>query len=73
MQKFNLKTDDLKVSAADDTSGYSSIVNTYLSSIKISGKTMTDGENSGFDRNVSLAGQDIPLEVVSKDTHGLYG
>ena len=26
MQKFNLKTDDLKVSAADDTSGYSSIV-----------------------------------------------
>ena len=69
MQKFNLKTDDLKVSAADDTSGYSSIVNTYLSSIKISGKTMTDGKNSGFDRNVSLAGQDIPLEVVSKDTH----
>lgn len=67
-QKFKLKTDSLKVISSGDAKAYVPIINGYLSSIEFSGKTMTDGKNAKVNLNISLAGQDIPLEVVTKDT-----
>ncbi|GHU36101.1 lipoprotein [Bacilli bacterium] len=67
-QKFNLKMDNLKVIASGDAKSYVPIINGYLSSVEFSGKSMTDGKNAQVTMDVSLAGQEIPLEVVTKDT-----
>ena len=68
-QKFNFKTDDLKVIASGDAEAYAPIINGYLSSIKLSGKSLTDGKNAQVNMDISLAGQEIPLEIVTKDTN----
>lgn len=68
-QKFNFKTDDLKVIASGNAEAYAPIINGYLSSIKLSGKSLTDGKNAQVNMDISLAGQEIPLEIVTKDTN----
>lgn len=68
-QKFDLKTDDLKVISSGDAKAYAPIINGYLSSTKLSGKSVTDGKNAQVNLNISFAGQDIPLEIVTQDTN----
>ncbi len=68
-QTFELKLADLKAISSGDAKAYVPIINGYLSSTKFSGKSMQDGKNAQVNLNLSLAGQEIPLEIVTQDTN----
>ena len=65
-QKFDLKTDDLKVSATGDAKAYMPIINGYLADFKLSGKVVTDDKKSQTNMDVSVAGQSIPMEFLTQ-------
>lgn len=67
-QNFKLKTDDLKVVADGAASAYVPIINGYLSSTKVAGKVMTEGEKSQVNLDVTLSNQKFPIEMVMKGT-----
>lgn len=65
-QKFDMNLNHVEVKGDSKYQLYAPMINGYLSGVKLSGDSSTDGKNKAVNTTVTLLGQEFPLEFVIK-------
>ncbi|MGM0125278.1 hypothetical protein IGI37_002676 [Enterococcus sp. AZ194] len=67
--EFDLKVDDLKIDADEETSGQVAMIVTQIKDMKLSGDTLIDSEGKKMELNLKLEafGKTVPVQMIQID------